>query len=282
MQDRPAARVVIVTGASTGIGRAMAVAFGALGDAVVVGYRSDEAGAAATCAAVRDAGGQAIAVRADVAVTADSETLVAQALAEFGRLDVLCANAGEMVWRMFLDTSDIDLDLLLATNIRGTYVSARAAARQMVAQGEGGRIILTSSIQALLALPGASAYAMTRAAMLALARNLALELGPHRITVNAILPGPILNDRNLRDDPEYAERWASVLPVGRVGQPGDVAALARFLASDEASFITGSAFSVDGGMNGIAVGPDLAVGGRASCGALPSSPKPEAGDRPGQ
>jgi len=282
MQDRPAARVVIVTGASTGIGRAMAVAFGALGDAVVVGYRSDEAGAAATCAAVGDAGGQAIAFRADVAVTADSETLVAQALAEFGRLDVLCANAGEMVWRMFLDTSDIDLDLLLATNIRGTYVSARAAARQMVAQGEGGRIILTSSIQALLALPGASAYAMTRAAMLALARNLALELGPHRITVNAILPGPILNDRNLRDDPEYAERWAAVLPVGRVGQPSDVAALARFLASDEASFITGSAFSVDGGMNGIAVGPDLAVGGRASSGALPSSPKPEAGDRPGQ
>jgi NAD(P)-dependent dehydrogenase (short-subunit alcohol dehydrogenase family) len=132
----------------------------------------------------------------------------------------------------------------------------------MVAQGEGGRIILTSSIQALLAIPGASAYAMTRAATMVLARNLGVELGPHRITANAILPGPILNERNLRDDPEYGERWASVLPVARVGQPRDVAAMAVFLASEDASFITGSAFSVDGGMNGLAVAPDLAVGGR--------------------
>ncbi len=245
-----------MTGASTGIGRAMAIAFGALGDAVVVGYHSDEAGAAATCAAVRDAGGQATAVRADIGVTAESEALVAQALAEFGHLDVLCANAAGQLWRTFLDTSDGELDGILATNVRGTFVSARAAARQMVVQGGGGRIVLTSSIQAVLALTGASAYAMTRAAILALARNLALELGPHQITVNAVLPGPILNDRNLRDDPDYAEHWASILPVGRVGQPRDVAAMAVFLASDEASFITGSTFSVDGGMNGIAVLPD--------------------------
>jgi glucose 1-dehydrogenase len=250
-------RVVIVTGASSGIGRAMAVAFGRLRDDVVVAYHEDEAGATETCAAVRDAGGRAIAVQADISATADSENLVARALAEFGRLDVLCANAGLMIWRMFLDTTDADLDALLATNIRGTYVSARAAARQMVAQGDGGRIILTSSIQSLLAIAGASAYAMTRAATMVLARNLALELGPHGITVNAILPGPILNDRNLRDDPAYAERWAEVLPVGRVGQPADIAAMTAFLASDEASFITGSVFSVDGGMNGIAITPDL-------------------------
>jgi NAD(P)-dependent dehydrogenase (short-subunit alcohol dehydrogenase family) len=255
-------RAVIVTGASSGIGRAMAVAFGRLGDGVVVAYHEDEAGATETCAAVHDAGGRAVAVQADISATADSENLVVRALAEFGRLDVLCANAAQMIWRMFVDTTDADLDALLATNIRGTYVSARAAARQMVAQADGGRIILTSSIQALLALPGASAYAMTRAATMVLARNLALELGPHRITVNAILPGPILNDRNLRDDPAYAERWAEVLPVGRVGQPRDVAAMAVFLASEDASFITGSTFSVDGGMNGLAVAPDLAVGGR--------------------
>ena len=255
-------RVVIVTGASTGIGRAMATAFGGLGDAVVVAYLRDETNAAETCEAVRDAGGRAIAVQADIAMTADSDALVARAVGEFGRVDVLCANAAEMIWRMFLDTTDADLDQLLATNIRGTYVSARAAARQMVAQGEGGRIILTSSIQALLAIPGATAYAMTRAATMVLARNLAVELGPHGITANAILPGPILNERNLHDDPEYAERWASVLPVGRVGQPRDVAAMAVFLASEDASFITGSAFSVDGGMNGLAVAPDLAVGGR--------------------
>lgn len=251
-----------MTGASTGIGRAMAVSFGALGDAVVVAYHQDEANAAETCGAVRDAGGRATAVRADIAVTADSDALVTQAVAEYGRLDVLCANAGRNLWRMFLDTTDTDLDQLLATNIRGTYVLGRAAARQMVAQGEGGRIVLTSSIQALLAIPGASAYAMTRAATQVLARNLGVELGPHRITVNAILPGPILNERNLRDDPNYAERWASVLPVGRVGHPRDVAAMAVFLASEEASFITGSAFSVDGGMNALAVAPDLAVGGR--------------------
>jgi NAD(P)-dependent dehydrogenase (short-subunit alcohol dehydrogenase family) len=270
---------VIVTGASTGIGRGLAIGFGQEGARVVVCWHADKAGAAETCAAVREAGGQAIPVQADISLTEDSDALVTSAVAEFGRVDVMCANAGANLWATFLETTDQDLDAVLATNIRGTYVSTRAAARQMVAQGDGGRIIVTSSVQALLALPGASAYALTRAAMVSLARNLAVELGPHGITVNAILPGPIENDRNLRDDPEYAERWASILPVGRVGQPSDVAALALFLASDEASFITGSAFSVDGGLNGMAVAPDLAVGGRAASGGSSSAATTATGNR---
>ncbi len=246
---------MIVTGASTGIGQAMAVAFGALGDAVVVGYHHDEAGATETCAAVREAGGRALGVQADIALTADSDALVEAAVREFGRLDVMCCHAGVTAWGSFLDVSDDQLDGVLAANVRGTFVSARAAARQMVTQGNGGRLLLTSSVTGVLAVEDASAYATTRAAVLGLTRSLALELGRHRITVNAIIPGPILNERNLGADPDYAEHWAGVLPVGRVGQPSDVAALAVFLASPEAGFITGACIPVDGGLTAISVEP---------------------------
>jgi NAD(P)-dependent dehydrogenase (short-subunit alcohol dehydrogenase family) len=260
MQDGPAARVVIVTGASTETGRAMAIAFGELGDAVVVAYHVDQAGAKETCTAVRDAGGQALMVQADVGLTPQADSLVELAVRSFGRVDVMCCHAGESASSSFLEYPDDLLDRLIASNIRGAFVSARAAARQMVAQGQGGRILLTSSITGVLGFDRATAYATTRAAIPGLTRSLAVELGRHGITVNAIVPGPILNARNLREDPRYAERWAALLPVGRVGQPRDVAAMAVFLASEEASFVTGASFPVDGGLGAIAVRPDLVAG----------------------
>ena len=133
----------------------------------------------------------------------------------------------------------------------------------MVEQGSGGRLLLTTSVTGVRAIDGLSAYAMTRAAVEALARNLALELGPHGITANALVVGPIVNARNLADDPDYAQRWGAILPVGRAGEPSDVGALSVFLASDASAFITGASIPVDGGwiMSGHVPGP---VEGRPS------------------
>ena len=240
-------RVAIVTGASTGIGRGIAMALAAAGASVVVGYQDNAAGADQTCASIAAAGGQARACAADTGTQSGADTLVSAAIDTWGRLDVMSCHAGVTAWGPFLDVTAEALDTVVATNIRGTFLSAQAAARRMVAQGQGGRLLLTASVTGVRAIANLSAYAMTRAAVEALARNLALELGAHGITANALVVGPIVNDRNLADDPDYAARWASILPVGRAGMATDVGAVAAFLASDASGFVTGASIPVDGG-----------------------------------
>jgi NAD(P)-dependent dehydrogenase (short-subunit alcohol dehydrogenase family) len=242
-----AGRVAIVTGGSTGVGRGIAVALGAAGAPVVVGYHRDRPGAMDTCALITRSGGRALACAADIADPEAASSLVSAALDAWGRIDVMCCHAGVTSWGPFLDVTSTALDAVLATNIRGTFLTAQAAARRMVEQGSGGRLILTASVTGVRAIANLSAYAMTRAAVESLARNLALELGPHAITANALVVGPIVNARNLADDPEYAAHWGGILPVGRAGEPADVGALAVFLASDASGFITGASIPVDGG-----------------------------------
>ena len=242
-----AGRVAIVTGGSTGVGRGIAVALAAAGAAVLVGYHHDAAGAAETVALITTNGGQALAARTDIADPDEATGLVATAVDTWGRLDVMSCHAGVTSWGAFLDVTPEALEAVVATNIRGTFLTAQAAARRMVEQGTGGRLLLTTSVTGVRAIANLSAYAMTRAAVEALARNLAVELGPHRITVNALVVGPIVNARNLADDPDYAARWGAILPVGRAGEPTDVGALAVFLASDASAFITGASVPVDGG-----------------------------------
>ncbi len=242
-----AGRVAIVTGGSTGVGRGLAVALAAAGAAVLVGYHHDAAGAGETVALITTNGGQALAARTDIADPDDAAGLVATAVDTWGRLDVMSCHAGVTSWGAFLDVTPEALEAVVATNIRGTFLTAQAAARRMVEQGTGGRLLLTTSVTGVRAIANLSAYAMTRAAVEALARNLAVELGPHRITVNALVVGPIVNARNLADDPDYAARWGAILPVGRAGEATDVGALAVFLASDASAFITGASIPVDGG-----------------------------------
>jgi glucose 1-dehydrogenase len=240
-------RVAIVTGGATGIGRTLSAGLAADGLAVVIGYHQNEAGARQALQAIEDAGGRAVLVQGDIGDQATAERLVSTAVAVFDRLDVLCAHAGITLFAPFLDTTSDTFDRLVATNLRGTYFMAQAAARRMVEQGEGGRIVLTSSVNARTAIETLSAYAVTKAGIEAMARNLAVELSPLGITVNAVAPGSTVNERNLADDPGYAERWAAINPAGRVGTGEDVLAAVRYLVAEDAGYITGQTIVVDGG-----------------------------------
>lgn len=168
----------------------------------------------------------------------------------------MCCHAGLTLFGPFLEVEPDSFDRIVATNLRGTFFAAQAAARRMVEQGRGGRIVLTSSVTAHRAIDGASAYAMTKAGIEALVRNLAVELGSAGITVNAVAPGSIVNDRNLGDDPAYAERWGAISPVGRVGQASDVLEAIRYLIGPGAGFVTGQTLVIDGGWTTAGRAPD--------------------------
>jgi 3-oxoacyl-[acyl-carrier protein] reductase len=174
---------------------------------------------------------------------------------ELGRLDVFAANAGVTRWAPFLDVDEATWDVVVDLNLKGSYFGAQAAARQMVAQGDGGRIVFSSSVTGSRAIPNLSSYAVTKAGLQHMAAVLALELGRHGITVNALAIGATVNERNLADDPDYAEHWAGVLPTGRVGRPDDVAAALSYLVSPEAAMVTGHTLAVDGGWTGVGLTP---------------------------
>lgn len=242
-----AGKVALVTGASKGIGYELALELGRAGAAVIAGYNGDAAGAEQVVRLIREGGGKAVAVRANVAQVEGCREIVEAAVREFGRLDIACCHAGITSWGKFLDYTEEAFDAVVDTNLKGAYFTAQAAARQMVAQGGGGRIIVTSSVTGNQAVPYLSAYAMTKGGLQMLVRNLVLELSPYNITINAVAPGAITNERNLRDDPNYATDWAGVVPMRRAGEPKDVAAAVLFYASDEAGWITGTTLVVDGG-----------------------------------
>ena len=222
-------RVAVVTGASREIGAAMAATLAASGAAVVVAHHREPERAGEVVSRIRERGGTAIAVDGDLSHVADNVELVAP----------------------FLEVDEATWDTVLGLNLKGSYFGAQAAARQMVAQGDGGRIVFSSSVTGSRAIPNLSAYAITKAGLQHMATVLALELGPRGITVNALAIGATVNERNLSDDPDYAERWGEVLPTGRVGQAADVAAALSYLVSPEAAMVTGHTLTVDGGWTGM-------------------------------
>ena len=246
-EGRLAGRVAIVTGASRGIGRAVAERFAANGAAVVVNYTQGAKNALAVVAGIEAAGGSAIAVQADVSRSADVRGLVEQALARFGRVDILVNNAGVMIAKGVLETTEEDWDLTIDVNLKGAYLCSKEVAPAMIRQGSGS--IINMSSNSGLYHPSAmrfTEYVVSKAGMNGLTKAMALALGP-QIRVNAICPGWIRTDMVEEIDPAIQQRILDETALRRWGTPDDVAASAVFLASDDAAFITGELLIVAGG-----------------------------------
>jgi 3-oxoacyl-[acyl-carrier protein] reductase len=240
-------RVAIVTGASRGIGRAIAERYAAEGARVVVNSVSGSPAAAAVVEAINGRGGEAIGVQADVSRSPDVADLVAATMDRFGRIDILVNNAGVMITKGVLETSEDDWDRTIDINLKGPYLCSKAVAPIMIRQG-GGTIVNMSSNSGLYH-PSAmrfTEYVVSKAGLNGLTKAMALALGP-QIRVNAICPGWIRTDMIEVVDPEVHQRILDETALGRWGTPDDIASSAVFLASDEAAFITGELLIVAGG-----------------------------------
>ncbi|MFO0566517.1 MAG: 3-oxoacyl-[acyl-carrier-protein] reductase [Polyangiaceae bacterium] len=240
-------KVCVVTGGSRGIGRASAEALASRGAHVVVGYAGNEAAArevAERCAAL---GGKAEILKLDVSRSGEAEAAIAETAKRLGRLDVLVASAGISIDALLLRLKDDDFDRVLAVNLKGAVACARGALKSMM-RARAGRIIFLSSVVGEMGNAGQTAYAASKAALLGVTKSLAREYASRGITVNAVTPGFIETDMT-RDLPEEAKSaMLGAVPLGRAGTAADVAHAVVFLASDEASYITGLALRVNGGM----------------------------------
>ncbi|HVC82657.1 MAG TPA: SDR family oxidoreductase [Chloroflexota bacterium] len=243
-------KVAIVTGAATGIGKAIAVRFAQEGAAVTIDYVGHAGPAGEVVGAIEHAGGRALAINADISNEDDVRHLVDQTISKWGRLDILVNNAGVEEKHPFLDVPLALWKKTIAIDLTGPWLCTQAAARQMIKQGESGRIINISSVHEDMPMPTNAAYCAAKGGLRMLMRTLAVELGPHQITVNNIGPGAIDTpmDASLKAQPELMKILLGEIPLGRMGKPEDVAGLAVYLASDEASYVTGSTYFIDGGM----------------------------------
>jgi NAD(P)-dependent dehydrogenase (short-subunit alcohol dehydrogenase family) len=238
-------RVVAITGGALGIGRATGLSFAAEGAIVALGD-VETAAAEAVAREISERGGRAIAVGVDVGDAGQVQAFIERVVAEFGRLDVMFANAGIAHSAPFLEHSEVQWHRVLRVNLTGVFLCCQGAARQMVKQG-GGRIITTASINGFRGVENLVGYNVAKAGVVELTRTMAVELAPYNITVNAIAPAQI-DTRLTRNLPEDARRRrVERIPMGRFGEPEEVARAALFLASDDASYITGHTLAVDGG-----------------------------------
>ena len=241
-------RVAIITGAGSGNGRGIALRFSEEG-ARIVAADVDSESAQETANLVEDAGGEAFAVRVDVSRREQVSAMVEAAAEQFGGIDILVNNAGVETLVPLLDLEESEWDRIVDTNLKGAFLCGQIAARAMVSAQASGAIVNIASINAKIALAGQAHYTSSKGGLIMLTKSMALDLAPHGIRVNAIGPGVIetrMTERSL-SDPERRAMLLSKVPLGRVGQPRDVANAALFLASDEASYITGTTLYVDGG-----------------------------------
>jgi 3-oxoacyl-[acyl-carrier protein] reductase len=239
-------KVAIITGAGRGIGAAIARRFAAEGASVILNSLSDSA--SKTAEEIVASGGKAIAVQGDVSKAADAVKIIDVAISTFGRLDILVNNAGITRDGLLLRMTEEDWDAVLDTNLKSVYLCSRAAMRPMLKSRGGGRIINLSSVIGLSGNAGQANYAASKAGIIGFTKSLAKELASRQVTVNAIAPGFIVTDMTAGLTEEAKQALLKRIPLAYLGTPEDVAAVAAFLASDEARYITGQTITVDGGM----------------------------------
>ncbi len=243
-------KVAVVTGAATGIGQAIAIAFAKEGASVIIDYVGDAIVPQSTIKAIQAANGKALAIEADISKPADVNKLVSETVKAFKRLDIFVNNAGIEKKFAVVDYPFDEWNRILAVNLTGPFLCSQAAARQMIQQGAGGRIINISSIHEDLPMPTNAPYCAAKGGLRMLMRTMAVELAPHQITVNNIGPGAIFTpiDRDVESNAKLNNAILTEIPLGRWGKPEEVAQLAVYLASDDASYVTGSTHFIDGGM----------------------------------
>ena len=240
-------KVALVTGASRGIGRAIALELAASGAKVVVNYRGQQQAADEVVAAIEQAGGMATAVQADVAQSADSERLIKTTQETYGGLDILINNAGITRDNLLLRMKDDEWDAVITTNLRAVYQLTKAALRPMM-KARWGRIITITSVVGLTGNAGQANYVAAKAGLIGFTKSVAREMASRGITANAVAPGYVETDITNGLSDEIKATALANIPIGRFGQPEDIARAVVFLASDAAGFITGQTLAVDGGM----------------------------------
>jgi NAD(P)-dependent dehydrogenase (short-subunit alcohol dehydrogenase family) len=239
-------KTALVTGASKGIGRGIALELARLGCDVAVNYHSDRDGAEATAAEITAIGRTGFAVQADVGNAAAVTGMFEQVLGRFPRLNILVNNAGTQVWKPLLELQEAEWDRVIATNLKGCFLCTQRAGRHMKEHG-GGRIINIGSGCNKAPFPNLVSYTASKGGIEMFTKVAAMELGKHQITVNCVAPGAIEIERTKLETGDYAGTWASLTPLTRVGQPVDVARAVAFFAGDESDFVTGQTLWVDGG-----------------------------------
>jgi len=247
MGMRLSGKTALVTGASRGIGRAIALRFAAEGAFVALNYAGNEAAAAETLAAIEAAGGNAVPSRFDVGNPAQVDAAVKSIVAERGRIDILVNNAGVTRDNLLMRMTEDDFDAVVRTNLKGTFLVTKVVSRQMIRQ-RGGRIVNMSSVVGEMGNAGQSVYAATKAGILGFTKAMARELASREITVNAIAPGFITTDMTQSLSEAARKEFAERIPLGRFGTPGEVAELALYLASDASAYVTGQVIGINGGM----------------------------------
>jgi len=246
-------QVAIVTGAGQGIGLEICRQLAVQGASVILNDIEASLAEEAT-STIRKEGGVCIAYSGDCSKVSFIETMVKEAVQQFGKLDIAIANAGITLFGDFLEYKPEDFYKVMNVNLGGSFFLAQRASRQMKEQGTGGRILFMSSVTGHQAHKNLAAYGMTKAALEMLAKNLVLEVSPYKITVNAIAPGATITERT-KSDPEYENTWSRITPIGKPATTKDIAHAALFLVSPDAGHITGQSLVIDGGWTSVSPSP---------------------------
>jgi glucose 1-dehydrogenase len=243
-------KTAIVTGGNSGIGMAIVLALAEAGAKVAIDYVSNPAATEALEKQVAGLGAQSIGVEADVSKVEDLQRLVDETVKAFGRLDVMVNNAGVETRTSILDTTEQQYEFVLDVNLKSAFFGTQIAARQMIAQGGGGRIINVTSVHEDWPMPGNTAYCLSKGGMRMLTRTAGVELAPHGITVTGVGPGAVDTPINKQTaaDPEKLKRLDAVIPLGRMADPKEIGSVVAFLAGDGASYITATTVFADGGI----------------------------------